>query len=130
MQHRSKELKHNLDTIHNPNIDEEKWYTMYKFRETSKQLEEFQSCCSLYETDPSIALSCLPMCILKTNGGKEVKKIIGKRFMKITFGDNSDEETTTSNLSDEDLNLILKSTFGIVLRDPIPFNAILQRIPR
>ena len=70
------------------------------------------------------------MCILKTNGGKEVKKLVGKKLTTITFGDNSDEETTTSNLPDEDLNLILKSTFGIFLRDPIPFNAILQRIPR
>lgn len=93
---------------------------MYKFRENSRQLEEFQSCCSLYETDPSTALSCLPMCILKTNGGKEVKKLVGKKLTTMTFGDSSDEETTTSNLSDEDLNLILKSTFGIVLRDPIP----------
>ena len=104
------------------------WYTMYKFKDDSKMLIEFQPCCSQYETDPNIALSFIPDCIIKDKDGKEGKTLSGTKFTTLTFHDTFDVKEKSSNLTDEELNLILSKEFGIVLESVIPFNSIMGKI--
>ena len=129
-------LQHKLkDVYDNRNIErkdydksEEVWYTMYKFKDESKELNEFQPCCDQYQVDPITSLSYLPVCIMKDRDGKRGKMICGTKFTTITFEEGFDVKEKGSDLPDEELNELLVREFGIVLKEPIAFTAIMNKI--
>ena len=103
------------------------WYTMYKFTTIPRKLEQFQSRCTQYESDPNMALSFIPKAVMKQNNGKSIKFINGTRFTTIRFEQGTNYRTNLVNLDDEKLNEILAKEFGIVLKFPIPFNEIMNK---
>ena len=111
------------------NPDTEAWYNMHKFNPAPRQMEEFQPCCTQFETDPNISLSFIPLCIIRCEDGRIVKKITGTKFTTITFGENNDPdlETCITDMDDEQLNSILIKIFGITLKSPISFHSIMEK---
>ena len=127
-------LQHRLKLSTAPDIgktiDEVNWYTMHRFNSISRLLEEFQPCCTQYESDPNMALSFIPVCIIKSENGRVVKKVSGTKFTSIRFGENSDPDVETSipGMGDEQLNSILVESFGLRLKNPICFNSTIEKV--
>ena len=107
--------------------NEETWYTIYKFKDDSKRLNEFQSCCSQYEIDPNTTLSFIPCCIIKDMNGKRAKSLSGTKLTTFTFEETYDIKEKSSNLPDDELNKLLSEEFGIDIA-AIPFSAIMNKI--
>ena len=129
MQHKLKNLCDNRNIERkDEGKSEDVWYTMYKFKDESKKLNEFQPCCDLYQVDPNTSLSYLPVCILKDRDGKRGKMICGTKFTTITFEEGFDVKEKGSDLPDEELNELLVREFGIVLQEPLLFTSIMNKI--
>ena len=89
------------------------WYTMYKFTTIPRKLEQFQSRCTQYESDPNMALSFIPKAVMKYDNGKAIKFINGTRFTTIRFERGINYRTNLLDLDDKKLNDILIKEFGI-----------------
>ena len=126
LQHRLKDHRCHQD----PDIEKENWYTMYKFKPIPRQLEEFQPCCTQYESDPNTPLSFIPVCIIKCEEGRMAKQVAGAKFTSTTFGRNGDPDVETSipDMGDEQLNSILIETFGLTLKSPLSFNSAVKKV--
>ena len=130
-------LQHKLKNIHDKhntyNADdgrksnEETWYTIYKFKDDPKRLNEFQPCCCQYEIDPNTTLSFIPCCIIKDTNGKKAKSLSGTKFTTYTFEGTYDIKEKGSDLPDNKLNELLTEEFGISMKSVIPFTAIMSK---
>ena len=68
----------------NKAVMEETWYTMFRFDEQQRQLEDFQERCDEYQTNGGL-LATLPTVLMKDEEGKRLNTLIGARFTSIQF---------------------------------------------
>lgn len=128
LQHRTRSTETQNDTeVKEVRRDTTTWYVMHKFQTVSRQLEDFQSCCTKYERE-NPRLSKVPTCITKSEGGTMAKVLSGTTFKTIKFEDNIDVEKPLHDLSDIDLNNVLITEFEIVLNVPLKFNSIMKEL--
>lgn len=92
------------------------WVEIYKFTLDPRCLEDFTEMCQYHQSSPSSIFFCKSLCsILKPTGRLTY---IGHRLITVTFPDEETGrvlETTTKELTDEEIPVILEEKFGIVL---------------
>ncbi|GAA6217427.1 arylamine N-acetyltransferase, pineal gland isozyme NAT-10-like [Lates japonicus] len=96
------------------------WTEIYKFTLAPRCLEDFTEMCQYHQSSPSSIFFCKSLCtILKPDGRLTY---IGHRLITTTFptaGTGKALETTTRELKDEEIPVILAEKFGIVLNPPL-----------
>ena len=60
-------------------------------------------------------LAAVPVCINKSDQGKVVNTLTGRRFTSVRFLEDTDVRTNQSNLSNKEYNEKLNTVFGIQL---------------
>jgi len=113
---------------HNSQLNKEggDWYPVFRFSPEGRELDEFQTRCNEYETDPENSLATVPMAIVKKENGRKVGILVGTRFTMIEFRDGCSVRENQEDLGDEDLNRILKEVFKISLKKPLGINKIME----
>ena len=72
-------------------------------------------------------LAAVPVCINKSDQGKVVNTLTGRRFTSVKFVENTDVRTNQSNLSSEEYNEKLQNIFGIQLVQPLDIETIVLK---
>ena len=104
------------------------WQTLFRFDVEARELAEFQPRCDEYQTDKdNCMLACVPVCINKSEEGRVVNTLTGRRFTSVRFVENTDVRTNQSNLSNEEYNEKLNTIFGIQLVQPLDIETIVLK---
>lgn len=105
------------------------WQTLFRFDVVARELSEFQPRCEEYQTDKeNCMLAAVPVCINKSDQGKVVNTLTGRRFTSVRFVDrDTDVRTNQSNLSNEEYNEKLDNIFGIQLVQPLDIETIVLK---
>lgn len=96
------------------------WVEIYKFTLNPRRIEDFSEMCQYHQSSPCSLFHCKSLCMMFTQDGRVT--YIGRRLTTIKFpteGSGGGVETTTRELTDEELPGILAQTFGIVLKSPL-----------
>ncbi|XP_035474983.1 arylamine N-acetyltransferase, pineal gland isozyme NAT-3-like [Scophthalmus maximus] len=99
----------------NRGVDGE-WTELYKFTLAPRRLEDFAEMCLYHQTSPCSLFYCKSLCTVVTPTGRLT--YIGRRLVTVTFPCEATGgllETTTEELQDEEIPVILAEKFGIVL---------------
>ena len=92
------------------------WQTLFRYDVVARELAEFQPRCDEYQTDQeNCMLAAVPVCINKSDQGKVVNTLTGRRFTSVRFLEDTDVRTNQSNLSNKEYNEKLNTVFGIQL---------------
>ena len=99
--------------------------TLYRYDVSGRDLTEFQPRCDEYQAGQELALSTVPITIIKADQGWAVITLTGRRFTRVSFvGDDEDLRTNQTNLSNQDYNDKLNTVFGIELAQPLDIETI------
>lgn len=96
------------------------WAAMYKFTFEPRRLEDFAEMCQYHQSSPSSIFFCKSFCTVLKPGGRIT--YIGRRLTTITFpteATGGEGETTTTDLTEEEIPGVLAEKFGIVLQSPL-----------
>lgn len=96
------------------------WTAMYKFTFEPRRLEDFAEMCQYHQSSPSSLFFRKSLCTLLRPGGRIT--YIGHRLTTITFpteATGGEGETTTTDLTEEEIPAVLAEKFGIVLQSPL-----------
>ena len=101
------------------------WLTLYRYDVSGRDLTEFQPRCDDYQTGQELALSTVPILVIKADQGRAVNTLTGRRFTTVRFvGDNEDLRTNQTNLSSQEYNDKLNTVFGIELAQSLDIETI------
>lgn len=92
------------------------WAEIYKFTLDPRCLEDFTEMCQYHQSSPSSVFFCKSFCTILNPTGRLT--YIGHRLTTVTFPDEETGrvlKTTTEELTDEEIPVILEEKFGIVL---------------
>lgn len=96
------------------------WAEIYKFTLEPRRLEDFTEMCNYHQSSPSSIFFCKSLCTILKPGGRLT--YVGRKLNTITFPTEAAGgvvETTTRELTDEEIPGILAEKFGIVLQSPL-----------
>ena len=104
------------------------WQTLFRYDVSARELAEFQPRCDEYQTDrDNSMLAVVPVCINKSDQGKVVNTLTGRRFTSVRFVENTDVRTNQTNLTNEEYNDKLNTIFGIQLVQPLDIETIVPK---
>ena len=94
------------------------WAEMYKFTLAPRRREDFARMCEYHQSSPSSIFFCKSLCsILRPNGRLTY---MGHRLIATAYPtEHSPLETTTRDLKDEEIPVVLENEFGVVLGAPL-----------
>ncbi|XP_072234997.1 arylamine N-acetyltransferase, pineal gland isozyme NAT-10-like [Leuresthes tenuis] len=96
------------------------WTEIYKFTLEPRCLGDFTEMCQYHQSSPSSIFFCKSLCtVLKPDGRLTY---MGRRLTTTTFpseGTGGLLESTTKDLADEEIPVVLAEKFGIVLSSPL-----------
>ncbi|XP_034997773.1 arylamine N-acetyltransferase 2-like [Hippoglossus stenolepis] len=94
------------------------WKEIYKFTLDPRRLEDFTDMCQYHQSSPCSIFFCKSLCTILRPGGRLT--YMGHRLISTTFPtEGAGLETTTRELQDEEITVILAEDFGIVLNSPL-----------
>ncbi|XP_040921350.1 arylamine N-acetyltransferase, pineal gland isozyme NAT-10-like [Toxotes jaculatrix] len=96
------------------------WKEIYKFTLDPRCLEEYTEMCQYHQSSPWSIFFCKSFCTVLKPGGRIT--YIGHRLITTTFpceGTGRELKTTTRELKDEEIPVILAEKFGIVLNSQL-----------
>nr|XP_019943310.1 PREDICTED: arylamine N-acetyltransferase 1-like [Paralichthys olivaceus] len=96
------------------------WKDIYKFTLDPRRLEDFTDMCQYHQSSPCSIFFCKSLCNILKPGG--TLTYIGRRLISTTFpseGTGGVLDTTTRELQDEEITVVLAEEFGIVLDSPL-----------
>ncbi|XP_056155888.1 arylamine N-acetyltransferase, pineal gland isozyme NAT-3-like [Lampris incognitus] len=101
-------------------VKEEEWVEIYKFTLQPRRPEDFAEMCVYHQTSPSSLFFCKSLCSQLQPGGRLT--YIGHKLISTTFPTQQPGSTlhiVTRELEDEEIPVILKEHFGVVLTSPL-----------
>ena len=117
---------HHQDHMNQANL-QDSWGTLFRYDLVPREIEEFQARCDEYEKDrENCMLAAVPVVIMKSDQGRVVNTLTGRRFTSVRFIENTDVRTNQSNLSNEEYEEKLKTVFGINLDKPLDIETIVS----
>uniref|UniRef100_A0A8C5GED8 arylamine N-acetyltransferase n=2 Tax=Gouania willdenowi TaxID=441366 RepID=A0A8C5GED8_GOUWI len=95
------------------------WVEMYKFTLEPRCLGDFTEMCQYHQSSPYSLFFCKSLCTVLKPGGQII--YVGHKLITRTFPSepNGLEESTSRDLEDQELTVILAEKFGIVLSAPL-----------
>ncbi|XP_060949701.1 arylamine N-acetyltransferase 2-like [Limanda limanda] len=94
------------------------WMEVYKFTLDPRRLEDFTDMCQYHQSSPCSIFFCKSVCTILKPGGRLT--CMGRRLISTTFPtEGAGFKTTTRELQDEEITVILAEEFGIVLNSPL-----------
>ncbi|XP_078391612.1 arylamine N-acetyltransferase, pineal gland isozyme NAT-3-like isoform X2 [Cetorhinus maximus] len=90
--------------------------TLYKFSLEGRRLEDFRPMCEYQQRSPSSIFACKAFCSLHLPRG--MVTYMGWRLIETEYTDGGRSRVTTQ-LTEEQIPLVLKERFGIELRNPL-----------
>lgn len=96
------------------------WREIYKFTLEPRCLEDFAEMCQYHQSSPCSIFFCKSLCTILKPGGRLT--YIGHKLITTTFpseGTGSVTETTTRELKEDEIPVVLAEEFEIVLNSPL-----------
>ncbi|XP_053268749.1 arylamine N-acetyltransferase 2 [Pleuronectes platessa] len=94
------------------------WKEVYKFTLDPRSLEDFTDMCQYHQSSPCSIFFCKSLCTILKPGGRLT--CMGRRLISTTFPtEGAGFKSTTRELQDEEIDVILAEEFGIVLNSPL-----------
>ena len=116
---------------HHPQMNQanlqDAWRTLFRYDMQPRELEDFQARCDEYETDQHCILAVLPILINKSDNGRVVNTLTGRRFTSVRLIEKTDVRTNQSNLTNKEYDEKLKTVFGIQLDQPLDIETIVLK---
>ncbi|CAL8292799.1 unnamed protein product [Lota lota] len=99
-------------------VKEGEWIGIYKFTLEPRQRENFAKMCDYHQSSPSSIFFCKSLCSIPKPYGRLT--YVGHTLITTTFPTaQSAFKTSTRELKDEEISVILENMFGVVLTSPL-----------
>ena len=105
---------------------QQSWRTLFRYDLVSRDLVDFQPRCDEYQTNRDIFLASIPVVIIKSDEGRVVHTLTGRRFTSVRFQGETDVRTNQCSLSNEEYEEKLKNIFGIQLNQFLDVETIVN----
>ena len=105
---------------------QQSWRTLFRYDLVSRDLVDFQPRCDEYQTNRDIFLASIPVVIIKSDEGRMVNTLTGRRFTSVRFQGETDVRTNQCSLANEEYEEKLKNIFGIQLNQFLDVETIVN----